>query len=87
MTNPADLTVCVHAWRWIADPQGMSQEHCDPDDEPDGWCVYTRHDFDQDPADGIPFELVDEADFDTEAEAMAEAERRAAALRCKLQTY
>lgn len=66
--------VCVHAWRNT--PDGDC-EYCDPAEQaPHGWCVYTRTETPSDPQQ--PFDLSNECDFSTQAEAMAEAQSRAA---------
>lgn len=49
------------------------QEHCDPDDNPHGWCVYTRHENDG----TSHIDLSDEQDFPDRASALTEAENRA----------
>lgn len=57
--------------------------HCDPDCNPDGWCVYTRHDGDE----GGAFDQSDERDFPDYAAALSEAETRAARLGVPFREY
>lgn len=83
-----ELTVCLHGWYWTDDAAGNGeeyQEYTDNPDQADGWSVYLRRDFPGNEAE--PFELDDELDFPTYAEALAAAEAMAAAHGCEMQEY
>ena len=68
-----DVSIQVHAWHFVNN--GDCQEHCcESEHTPDGWSVYTRVETPDDPSQ--PFNIFSEEDFDTKAEAFAEAERR-----------
>lgn len=77
------VSIILHGWHWDAYWDARigdlvtTQEHADeqPDKEPDGWCVYTRHDPENT---HHPFDLSNEQDFATYEEALAEAQTRAA---------
>lgn len=81
MTQPPNLTpaaVYLHAF-------DKDQSYCEPD-SPDvaGWCVYTRHEDEEEHA---QFDLSDEQDFANHEIAHAEATARAARLGVQLRTY
>ena len=87
MTHPTAISVMLHAWRTT--PEG-DIEYCDGSDgQPDGWCIYTRTDFDlmADPPPFEPFDISEEQDFDDKASAMAAGEARAAKLGVELEEY
>jgi hypothetical protein len=58
-------------------------EYCDPDENPDGWCVYERTVT----TEGGEFDHGEEADFPTFAAAMEYAEQLANRHGCELQCY
>jgi hypothetical protein len=53
--------VALHAWR---NYEG-GQEYCDPDENPDGWCVYLSIEDNG----GSLMDIADEKDFETFEEA------------------
>jgi hypothetical protein len=83
---PKASTVCLHGT--MADDEGNpAATYADPH-EATGWCVYTRTDFEES---GKPhpagFDISDEMDFESRAEALAEAETRAKRLGVRVFEY
>lgn len=75
-------SVQVHPWSWCEDG---GQAYCHAPCTPDGWCVYTRIETPNDRFQ--PFDLLDEVDFFTLEDAIAEAEKRAEALGLEWEQY
>lgn len=81
---PVAVAVMLHAW--VNTPEGDCT-YCDPTEEtPDGWCIYTRSDFD-DAGLVAPFDISDEQDFEDWESALAAGQARAAALGVQLHEY
>lgn len=76
---PEDCYICLHAWHLL--PDG-GQEHSDDRVNVDGWNVFTRR-----PCKIDGFSIHDDQDFDTYAEAFAEATRRAALTGFEIDEY
>lgn len=83
-SQPQAVSVNLHAWR---NAENGDCEYCDASEEtPDGWCIYTRTDFDNE-GKAAPFDISDEADFADYATALAAGQERAARLGVPLQEY
>jgi hypothetical protein len=83
MTNNATLQPsAVYFHPWAYDDEG-DQTYCDDPAAAHGWCVYTRHDGEE----NAPFDLSDEQDFPTREAAEAEAMARAARLGVEAREY
>lgn len=71
--------ICLHAW--FINDEGI-EEHSDDRSKIDGWNVFTRT-----PCKIDGFEVLDDQDFDTYEEAIAEAQRRAALTGFEIDEY
>ena len=82
--QPQAVSVNLHAWK---NAPSDDCEYCDASEEtPDGWCIYTRTDFDNE-GKGAPFDIFEELDFPDYASALAAGQERAARLGVPLQEY
>lgn len=84
MKKPVAVSVNLHAWQTL---ESGDIEYCDAARTvPDGWCVYTRTDFDNEGISG-PFDISEERDFSNYEEARKHGEKRASLLGVPLQEY
>lgn len=82
--SPTAVSVNLHAWQTL---ESGDCEYCDASEQtPDGWCIYTRTDFDN-AGEAPPFDISEELDFPDYATARAAGEERAARLGVPLQEY